>query len=772
MLRIYGRARRPRRNPGPDPRPGSRSFTTRHAVALGGLVLTALLIAVAGLVAATPTFWTVSTQADFLKGDAADLSIDSDGRMFLGPSPSLVAETAAPFLWTVIASADGTLWAGSGNEGQVLKVAKDGKLSTFFDAPELEVHALAAAPNGGLYVGTSPDGKIYHVEADGTSKTFFDPEDKYIWALAVDPSGNVFAATGDKGIIYRITPDGQGTRFYRTNAGNVVTLAFTKTGDLIAGTESPGRVFRIDAAAKAFVLLDSPFREIHAVRLAADGTIYAVAVNGSQGGESRATDPQSAEPTRPPVPSVSTEITTITVMESAVSTSASRRSRSVRRADGGRGAIYRIGADGLWDILWDSGEDAPYDLVIEPSGSLLIGTGTEGKIFRVSGNPARATLLARATARQVTALLREPSGRIVGAASNPGKLFALSPAAARRGTYESDVRDAGTVASWGAIRWRASASPGEISVFTRTGNTATPDETWSAWSNAYTNAGGEPIASPNARYLQWRAVFTTSGAQGPVLTSVTTAYLPRNLRPEVSSITVHPPGTVFQRPFSTGEMEIAGFEDNSPDGRPSSQAGSGSPGGQSGSAPSLGRRIYQKGLQTFVWKADDENDDRLQFEVLYRREGETAWKVLHRSLTDPIFVWDTTSVPDGTYFVKVAASDAPSNSPGAALVGELESVGFDIDNTAPRIEAHPATRTGAKTMITFAVSDNQSPVQRVEYSLDASRWRVAYPKDGIPDSRREDFEVTLDESEAGRSVIIRATDAMNNVATAVAEVKR
>jgi len=770
MLRFSGRARRPRRSPGPGPRGGSRPVASRHAVAAGSLVLAALVAAWAGLAAATPTFWTVSTQADFLKGDASDLSIDSEGRMFLGPSPSLVAETAAPFLWTVIAAADGTLWAGSGNEGQVLKVGKDGKLSTFFDAPELEVHALAAAPNGGLYVGTSPDGKIYHVAADGTSTTFFDPEDKYIWALAVDPSGNVFAATGDKGIIYKITPDGQGSKFYRTNAGNVVTLAFTKTGELIAGTESPGRVFRIDAAAKAFVLLDSPFREIHAVRLAADGTIYAVAVNGGQGGESRATDPQTPEPARAPVPSVSTEITTITVMDSQVGASPNQvpPARPARR--GGRGAIYRIATDGLWDILWDSGEDAPYDLVIEPSGSLLIGTGTEGKIFRVSGNPARATLLARATARQVTALLRESSGRIVGAASNPGKLFALSPAAARRGTYESDVRDAGTVASWGAIRWRASASPGEISVFTRTGNTATPDETWSAWSNAYTNAGGEPIASPNARYLQWRAVLTTSGSQGPVLTSVTTAYLPRNLRPEVSSITVHPPGTVFQRPFSTGEMEIAGFEDNSPDGRPPAQAGS--PSGQSGSAPALGRRIYQKGLQTFVWKADDENDDRLQFDVLYRREGETAWKALHRALTDPIFVWDTTSVPDGTYFIKVAASDAPSNSPGAALVGELESVGFDIDNTAPRIEAHPAVRAGAKTTIAFAVTDEQSPVQRVEYSLDASRWRVAYPKDGIPDSRREDFEVTLDEGEAGRSVIIRATDAMNNVATAVAEVKR
>ena len=729
------------------------------------------LLAWVGLSAAAPTFWTVSTQADFLKGDVDNLSIDSDGRVFPGPSASVLGETAAPFLWTVVAGPDGTLWTGTGNEGQVLKLGKDGKLATFFDATELEVHALAPAPNGGLYVGTSPDGRIYQVAADGTSKTFFDPDDKYIWALAVDKSGNVFAATGDKGVIYRITPDGHGSRFYKTNAGNVVSLAFNKNGDLIAGTESPGRVFRIDSSGKAFVLLDSPFREIHAVRLADDGTIYAVAVNGPQGSEAPKTpEAPAAEPARAPVPSVSTEITAVSVVEAPIGGMVTQSTpRAPRR--GGRGMIYRIRLDGLWDAMWDSGEDSPYDLVIEPSGSLLVGTGTEGKIFRVSGDPARATLLARATARQVTALLRESSGRIVGVASNPGKLFAISPASARRGTYESDIRDAGTVASWGVIRWRATAGAGEVTISTRSGNTATPDDTWSAWSKAYSNSSGEQIASPNARYLQWRAELAANGSQLPVLTSVTTAYLPRNLRPEISSITVHPAGTVFQRPFSTGEMEIAGFEDNTSDGRAQAQSSSAAA-GQSPVPPPLGRRIYQKGLQTFVWKADDDNDDRLQYDVMFRREGETAWKVLKRSLTDPIFVWDTTSVPDGTYFIKVAASDAPSNSPGTALVGELESVSFDIDNTPPRIEVQPAGRNGGRTTIGFVVSDNQSSVQRVEYSLDASRWRVVYPKDGIPDSRREEFEVSLDETEAARSVIIRATDAMNNVATAVAEIKR
>ncbi len=740
------------------------------------LTIVAAALACAVLSAATPTFWTVSSQADFLKGDVEDLSIDSDGRVFLGPSASLIAETSAPFLWTVVAGQDGTLWAGSGNEGKVLRVGKDGKVATFFDAAELEVHAIAPAPDGGLYVGTSPDGKVYRVPAAGAATVLFDPDDKYIWALAVDRSGNVFAATGDKGVIYKITPDGKGARFYKTTAGNVVSLAFTRSGDLIAGTESPGRIFRIDPAGKAFVLLDSPYREIHAVRLADDGTIYAVAVSSGQGGEDRATPAPPTGPTTPPVvPSVSTEITAIAVMEGPVGPGAPSQPAARQPRKIGRGAIYRIRPDGLWDVVWETGEDAPYDLLLEQNGSLLVGTGTEGKIFRVSGEPARATLLARATARQVTALVREPSGRVVGATSNPGKLFALSASPARKGTYESDVRDASTVASWGAIRWRAAARSGQVQLFTRSGNTATPDETWSAWSKAYANADGEQIASPNARYLQWRAVLTSTSDDGPVLTSVTAAYLPRNLRPEVTSITVHPAGTVFQRPFSTGELEIAGYEDNTSDGRQPSQSvpATGDRSQININTPALGRRIYQKGLQTFVWKADDQNDDRLQYDVFYRREGESGWKPLKRGLWDPIFVWDTSSVPDGTYLIKVSASDAPSNSPGTALTGEMESAAFDIDNTPPRIEVQtPAPTTAARTAINFVVQDEQSPVQRVEYSLDASRWRVIYPKDGIPDSRREEFEVTLGEGETGRSVIIRATDAMNNVATAVAEVRR
>src|SRR5207244_12071011 len=112
-----------------------------------------------------------------------------------------------------------------------------------------------------------------------------------------------------------------------------------------------------------------------------------------------------------------------------------------------------------------------------------------------------------------------------------------------------------------------------VELFTRSGNTETPDDTWSNWSSAYTHADGTSITSPKARYLQWRTVMTGTKTETPVLTSVMTAYLQRNLRPTVRSLTVHPPGIVFQKPFSTGEPELAGFEDHwTPDRPPAAAA--------------------------------------------------------------------------------------------------------------------------------------------------------------------------------------------------------
>ena len=264
--------------------------------------------------------------------------------------------------------------------------------------------------------------------------------------------------------------------------------------------------------------------------------------------------------------SVSTEITAIAVVGAARAGWRRDLFRTGPREPGpSAGGVYRISPDGVWDLIWSSREDSPCDVALEPDGSVLIGTGNKGKIYRLSGDPLQPTLLTRATAQQVTALLRDSDGKVTFTTSNPGKILRLSPARADRGTYTSDVRDAQTIATWGAIRWQAAAPQGtRIEVSTRSGNTRTPDETWSDWTPAYAVQEGSPISSPRARYLQWRAVLTGSRGDGPLLTSVTAAYLPRNIRPEVMSITINPPGTVFQRPFPTGDPEIAGFDGGLP----------------------------------------------------------------------------------------------------------------------------------------------------------------------------------------------------------------
>lgn len=727
-----------------------------------GAALAASALAVSTLSAA-PGFWQAATQADFLRGEVDQLSLDEHGRLTLGPELTRVYDAGVPFVWTVLPGADGALFLGTGNDGKVIRVDRAGQGTVFFDSTEMEVHALAAAPAGGLFVATSPDGRIYKVDAKGQATTFFDPADKYIWSLAVDREGNVFAGTGDKGTVYKITPDGKGTTFFATKAAHAVSLAFDVGNQLLVGTGSPGRVFRVDGAGKGFLLLDTPLQEVHAIRVDPKGVIYAAAQSsrGSSGGDSLPDSVVTPPSVTPSIPNVSTEITSIAVVDMPASPQGSGGGSDRRSSTG---AIFRVQPDGLWDQIWSPAEDAPYDMVVEPDGALLVATGSKGKLYRLSGDPVRAMLVTRVPAQQATQLVRVADRTLI-ATSNPGRLMAISSSRATRGTFESDVKDARLVSSWGVVAWKAVTPPGaKVEVFTRSGNTRTPDEAWSEWAGPYANAEGTAITSPKARYLQWRAVLTGT-KDSPVLTSLTSAYLPRNVRPQVASITVHPPGVVFQKPFSSGEAEIAGLDEDSSERRNAAGANPGAGG------PALGRRIFQKGLQTFVWKADDENGDELMYDVFYRREGETAWRPLKRELRDTLLVWDTSSVPNGTYVLKVAASDSRANAADSALVGELESSSFEIDNIAPTVQPGAVRRDGARFVVPAEVRDTDSAITRVEYSVDAQRWQPAFPRDGILDARQELFEIRLDADAAGRTLVIRATDALGNTGTGQVQIR-
>ena len=723
--------------------------------------------ALAAAEAAGPVFWRVSTQAEFLAGEVEDLSVDPSGHLLLGPRSRLVHEAADPFAWA-LASAGGALWLGTGGSGRVVRVEADGGAATVFEAAASAVQALAAGASGTVYAATSPNGRVVALAQDGAVSDVFTPSEPYIWSLAVDAAGALLVGTGNPGRIYRVTPAGEARLLYDTRAMHVLALAVDAQGRVLAGTGSPGRVLRIDPQGRAFVLLAEDHDEVTALRVASDGAVYAAAAAGSRPAVPPAVSAAAPPAGREPVPTVSvtTEVTAVVTTAGAAPVTAAA-SGAAPAGGAAAGAVYRIAPDGVWDVVWRSAEDAPYDLAVDGRGGVVIGTGGRGKVFRAAGSPPRTALLTRAPAQQVTSFAAGPDGDLYYTTANPARLYRLSAQPADEGRYLSRVRDAGTVATWGAIRWSA-RTPGQSTVrlFTRSGNTATPGETWSDWSEAYADRDGTPMASPKARYLQWRAVLrradgAAGGADVPALLSVTAAYLPRNLRPEVTEVTVHPPGEAFQETFGS-DPPLAGFDRGARD-----REGPGGAPVASAQSPALGRKVFRKGLQTFAWTARDGNQDRLRFDLRYRAEDAGDWRVLAEDLAGTIFTWDTSSVPDGTYEVRVEATDALSNPPGAALGGSLVSMPFDIDNTPPEIAFDSARPEGGGTVVSFTVTDTHSPIRRVEYAAGPGRWQVVHPVDGVPDSPEERFEVTVPFDRA-RGLIVRAADGMDNATTAVA----
>ena len=69
-------------------------------------------------------------------------------------------------------------------------------------------------------------------------------------------------------------------------------------------------------------------------------------------------------------------------------------------------------------------------------------------------------------------------------------------------------------------------------------------------------------------------------------------------------------------------------------------------------------------------------------------------------------------------------------------------------------------------LLAFDVRDDNSAVQKVEYSLDGDRWQAVYPKDGIADSRFEQYELSVPDAQGALGVVLRAADALNNVSSA------
>jgi WD40 repeat protein len=712
------------------------------------LTLAASLLAVEALAVET-RFWQHNEQSDFEKGTLKNLSLRSDGRLTLAPAVTEIFDAATPYLWALARDSKGNLYAGGGGSdagsARLYKIDAGGKSSTLADLPGLGIQAIAIGDRDRVFAATSPDGKVYEIQAGGKPNVVFEPKNKYIWALAFH-GDSLYVAVGSPGAIYKITA-GKSSLFFQTDETHVRSLAFDASGNLIAGTDPGGLILRVSAAGEGFVLYQASKSEITALAASADGSVYAAAAglkSPASAPPAALGQPATVTPVASPVPGAPASIS---APRAGVASSglASRAPAAPGGAD-----VYRIEADGYARKVWSDAQALVYAIAFDPQGHAILGTGNRGVVYRIDA-PNLSTRLLDLSPTQITAFCSGSDGALYAATGNVGKVYRIGPALAAEGAFESDALDAGAFSHWGRLSLKP--APAGVGLWTRSGNLDRPQENWSAWQPVSISGDSGVIASPPARFLQYKASLSSAPA---AVSSVTIAYLPKNVAPEIQEIEITPPNYKFPPsmagfPAQTQNLNLPPL---------GSHARTPSPSIEMGSSNSLS---YAKGFAGVRWTASDENSDSLIYKIEIRNAGETGWRPLKDKLKEKYYSWDSTAFADGEYELRITAADEPANPPAQALKGSLVSEPFLIDNTPPKITGAGAAQGGA---VHWKAIDALSIIAKAEYSVDGADWQVVEPVTQLSDSREEDYSLTLNLPAGEHVVAIRVTDDFDNQAVA------
>jgi len=646
-------------------------------------------------IAVNTLLWEQDSYEDFSKGAPKDISIYSKGEISLSPKLEQFSEIQSEYIWDIIEDSNGNIYVGTGNEGKVYKILPDGQSSLLFDSPEVGILSLAIDANGILYAGTAPDGIIYKINSEGIPVKQISLEEKYVWDLAFDSSGNLYAATGTNGKIFKITPTAEHSVVFDSEEPHIMCLLHMD-GKIYAGTEGRGIIYKIDENDQTFVVYETGQKEVHCLTMDNQGNLFA--------GTTTMVSPRPGE----------------------------QPSRQGEKKE--ESHIYKITPEGIISNLWTAPAPLILSMAINEDDNLIVGTGDKGKLYSVNMK-GESVYLTKAEESDILAIHKSQEGLFLLSTGNPGKIYKLSSNFVNEGAIESDVFDSRLVSKWGIIKWETEISPGtSVTLATRSGNTAKPDNTWSDWSEKLSTPEGVKISSPSARFIQWKADMNTNdGSFTPYIKNVSIAYLQTNVEPDFESIEL-----------------VKG----SPESRDS--------------PPGRQNNPNHTSIRTVQWKVRDINNDSLEFTVFYKGVKEENWKLLDEELTKPIYSFDSNSMPDGRYQIKVVASDKLSNPLYIAKTAEKISDPFEIDNTQPSIGEITATAIGdGKYHIECMANDNINRIASAVYSIDSGeKWLILFPEDGIFDSKTEKFSFDTEKlSEGQHTIVIKVKDSEENVSS-------
>jgi len=602
-----------------------------------------------------PATWMHAAEADYRAGECEGVTIDSKGRLTLGRESTTLASLPGVIPWALAAGKDG-LYLGTGSEGQVYRLSGD-QAKPYFATGAVMVSSLLALPDGTLYAGAGPGGKVWRISAEGKGTIALETGTDYVWAMCPDGHGGLWAAAGPTARLWHLAADGKAART-DFDGTHLLSVAADAQGSVYAGAADSGVVFRLAADGTRTTALATDDTAVTALAFDARGTLWA------------GTSP--------------------------------------------RGLIYRLPAAGPPERIAELGATV-YSLAAGPDG--VYATGRDGTVVRL-GPEELTTLVYQPKQGQVVSLAADQAGALYLGLANPGSLRRLGPGLARTGSYQSPALDAREVARWGELSWQAELPAGScVQALTRSGNSADPAQSWSAWSAVSGDRGG-PVASAPARFLQYRLALEGDGAASPTVSTVRTSYLPRNGKPKLT----------VTAPRSGGE--------------------------------------YAKSLPV-QWKGEDPDKDTLCYRLESSKDNGATWELLKDDLRDPSFTWDLSKLAEGPCLLRITASDRLSRP--ADPTETQTTIPITVDASAPVVlllRQSVMVETDGRVTAQGAASDKLGAVRGVDWRVDSGGWSSAAFAGQVIEASQVGFSLTTGKLPAGKhSLEVRAFDRAGNTAT-------
>jgi hypothetical protein len=700
----------------------------RRTLALFAVVLLAAVLGAGTVLAAGPIFWDWPADRSFEEVQLEGAAVDTEGNLKAGLAGVTAGPAGPEVFWKIVPDGKGGYFTGTGHGGEIHHTTSGGESSLVARLEGTEVFSLHVLDDGDLLAGCGPEGQLYRVDRDGEQVLLGSVPGGYVWAMAPGADGKtVWLATGSPAAVHRLDlPSGELEAVRDLPAQNALDLAPDGRGGLLVATQGPGLVYRLDPDRpdQAKVLFETAQDEVRQFITGPDGRIFVLALNTEGSGQQNGgLAPGSSQSAAPP--------TLLSLMfESS--------GPEIPRA-----ALYEIAADDLvvpwwtgevdlmltaWSPRWgwlgggplaeDSGQTVLYGLT-PPAGHHPVAGWAGGDILDL-------LVTGRGTDREAVVVCQ----------AHPGSVTVLSDRGDEPRVAISPALDGGLPVRWGRLNWRAEGDAGKLEWSVRGGNRYEPDDSWTAWSKNLRGQDAEIPLEP-CRFLQWRVEFPPGSGQDPArVTSVAVSAWQDNHPPLITSFTQEHLKEVhlgmmnnhnenitqtfrsgLKAEFSTGSAveKLAGPE----------------------------RTAVARSIRIFTWEGVDPNGDRIVYELAYRSTGEDTWRPILADRAEPLGSWDTAEVPDGSYHLRLTASDSPDN-PAALAATSSRTIGpIMVDNSEPEISGFAVKLQEDGVLINLTAKDEGSVLAGARLRLPDGSFERLDPVDGICDTATEKFSARV-----------------------------